>query len=198
MRMPNYFIVDNPDPIPYDTMYLIRFCVIDHGARTGRRAYDMYETMNRLAFFQQRELYRHDAVVFNIDLLERARSSDHLACNVMYQDPRKTINGIDCTARPPVYIEAEMFFENYGVRCETSCFEEERHELFDTAMVDAVEAQEDGHRLWNMSAVEFFSDETAGTTDEEDAQVYTSRDIDELLQDSVGSFEEALEINPEI
>lgn len=174
-------------PISVAMPYLIRYCVIDHGGNAGQIAYDIYETMNRLAYFRDRGMFRHDATERDLQELSRIRNGDVIDPSApTFWCPRLPAQGGDDVL---VLLTGKQFFRDHGVAVNMEIFYEQVREqemdpawdddlweeTFENACIEAANDAEAAQLIWNMRV--------------EDAEL--TSDTDDLI--SVGSIGSELE-----
>lgn len=166
----------NPSPTTVTMPYLRRYAILTN--RQGARAFDLYATMNRIAYFRDNRTYRYDTSNWNLDILSQARSgeinlSDTIMYEMTYEDP------LDAVER----MSAGIWFDIHGVRVDIGVYNEQEWEL---AAVEAADAVEHAHLLWNLWDDGHTSqDETASLSVSE-----ISANEDALFADAQDIFEE--------
>lgn len=135
-----------------DPMYLRRFGAFDHGGRerNGARnihAYCLYGTMNRLAYGVEHWGWNPNAVDHNLSIIAEIRAGQ-LNMNMT--------EGFVCpdlgTDEDFVPLPAGRFWQVHGIQVRYEAFLDQEREIdaFDASMLDATEAVEDAHVLWNL------------------------------------------------
>lgn len=164
-------------------MYLRRYCVTTN--RDGARAYDLYETMNRQAYFRDNGRYRWDAATLNIETLMRIRSGEQNAMDARFYNPIDWNQGERLDRRHCVH--PFFWFARHGVEVSMNVYDEQEWEI--QAIEDATEV-EAAHALWNLWDDGEASQEATVDSDLSDI---TDQEIEEMLQDAIGNLDGEVE-----
>jgi hypothetical protein len=163
----------NPSPTSVTMPYLRRYVILTN--RHGARAFDLYETMNRIAYFRDNRTYRYDTSNWNIDILSQARNGEiNISDTVMYEMTFE--NPTDPVER----MSANIWFDIHGVRVDMAVYNEQE---WDIAAADATDTVEHAHLLWNLW---------------DDGIASQSETDEESLSDISGLFEDAQDVEAEI
>lgn len=130
----------NPSPTSVTMPYLRRFVILT--TRHGARAYDLYDTMNRIAYFRDQGTYRFDTSAWNIDILSQARGGDiNLMDTVMFEMT------FEQPTDPVERMSAPIWFDMHGVRVDMAIYDQQE---WDIGAAEAVDVVEHAHALWNL------------------------------------------------
>lgn len=166
--------------------YMIRYALVTR--YDGAKAYDLYETMNRQAFFRDNGRFRWDAASANIDALLSIRNGDVQALDGVFFVPLWPA----VPNAPMLRIPSRYFFAEHGIEIDMAVYSEARRELeFEEAMVVATQEAEDtveyAHALWNLwDDGEISQAETVGSfnvdssDDEDDAPIIDMSNVRSL------------------
>lgn len=126
-----------PSPTTVSMPYLRRYCVI--ARRTGVKAYDLFETMNRQAYFRDRQVYRFDAAERNIATLMAIRAGEVNAMDSDLYDPTFMEVGRP-EPRHPMKMNCAGWFHQHGVEVDMAVYDNEE---WDNRCVEAtIQAEE--------------------------------------------------------
>lgn len=118
--------------------YLRRYCII--ARRTGTKAYDLFETMNRQAYFRDRQVYRFDAAERNIETLMAIRAGEVNAMDSDLFDPTFIADGRP-EPRYPMKMNVAGWFHQHGVEVEMAVYDNEE---WDNRCIEAtIQAEEE-------------------------------------------------------
>ena len=109
----------------------------------GMVAYDTYETMNRIQYFIDNGNFRRAPAEANLALLEKIRWHEIHWSQVTFKEMLPLVS---LPRNHPRTLGARFFFRSHGVKVDMSNYDRE----FESKLVEAVEAVEDAHNIWNL------------------------------------------------
>ena len=182
--------------------YMIRYALVTR--YDGAKAYDLYETMNRQAYFRDNGRFRWDAATANIDALLSIRNGDVQAVEAAFYVPLWPV----VADSPMLRMPSRFFFAEHGVEVDMTVFDQDRQEqefeemmvaaaaeaeaalmLADLVDADADDTIEHAHALWNLwddgevsqaDTVGSFSVDPAEMSDDEDDEIIDITDVRSL------------------
>jgi hypothetical protein len=176
-----YIREDNPpSPNAVNMPYLRRFCIITR--RNGAKAYDLYETMNRQAYFRDNGRFRYDAASRNIETLMAIRAGEVNAMDSELWDV--TLPQLGQYGRAPDRMNNAGWFFQHGVEVPMEVYDEQE---WDLQAIDAAEQAEAAHALWNMWDLDnTLSDATETIT----LSSISDAEIEDLMNNPIEEWEE--------
>ena len=157
-------------------MYLRRYCIVTR--RNGAQAYDLYDTMNRQAYFRDNGRFRFDAASRNIEALHRIRGGETPAMDAVFFEPHFVGRGID-EPTEPMRMNTAAWWHQHGVRVPMDAFDNQEFEI---QAVEAVDTIEVAHAIWNLNA-----NDDGEVTTETEPETDTSNEVS-LVAD-IGDFD---------
>ena len=161
--------------------YLLRYCLVT--TRNGAKAYDLYETMNRQAYFREQGRYRWDAASYNIESLMAIRAGTQNQITAQFYDPSFCAQGIT-EPQTPTRLNTYAFWHQHGVEIDMRVYDSA---VWEQEALESVETIEAAHELWNLSQVDFDTSDTTWTLDEDEINELMGMElleIDELEIDN--------------
>lgn len=148
--------------------YLRRYAICT--TRNGATAYDLYDTMNRQAYFRDNGNFRFDAATLNIDSLQKVRNGEAVLMDSAFYD-------VTPLAGELIRFGVDKWFAHHGVRVEMATYDEQEWEFQAAeAAADAEAAVEDAHLLYNL-----FDNGTVGSFDTDDMTLSDSEDDQDVI-----------------
>lgn len=157
-------------------MYLIRYVNVQ--TRNGYKAFDVFETMNRQAYFRTTGEYRYDASSRNIESLMRIRAQEigHMEAG-FYDVYHSEDNDLRLRCIGP-----QRFWATHGVQVDMSHFYAQQQEIEAQAII------EDAHLLWNL----WDDDERLDpVTDNDSTSSLSEEEEERLMTQDIGPLDPA-------
>lgn len=156
------------------------------------KCYDYYGTMNAMEWHRNYStMFSWDAAQLNIDSISRIRFGEATMMNAAFYDPRGN------PEVPPGQLRCmpnRMFWQLFGVEVPLSNWSRQEFEEsaeFEDAMVDAADAVEAAHALWNLwddgVASQAPTDEV--TLSEEEREALMNEDIGDVIPEEDSTAE---------
>jgi hypothetical protein len=127
----------SPTSVTEFTMIATRYLIVSFSDR-GRVAYDLLDTMNRMEHFQALGTLTMDGAEYNLNLIRRLRYNEVQVSNCVFHAMMGTETGT---------YGHQMWFRRHGCEVDMTFYEEQ--EANEAAIVDAAEAIEGAHILWD-------------------------------------------------